>query len=100
MSYLKHVPPVPSKLRHVQEMSPLQIKEKEKARRESGGVQDKENKAPGTLKQQFMDFIEPYMDENGVPGGWQEEYDYGVEDVERDLAAAYDGLMGGMDMEF
>jgi hypothetical protein len=97
MSYLKHVPPVPSKLRHVQEMSPLQIKEKEQARRESGGVQDKENNPPGTLKQQFMDFIEPYMDENGVPGGWVEEYDYGVEDVVRDLEEAYAMGMDGME---
>jgi len=94
-NYLKHVPTVPSKLRHVEKMSPLQIKEKE--RRESTGVQDKENKPPGPLEQSFRNWAAPYMKDGvPVPGGWQEEYDYGEEDIEMDLKEAYEEMQQQM----
>jgi hypothetical protein len=65
-SFQKYKPAVPSKLRHVEEMSPLQI---EKAKRESMG---KENQAPGysvpDLRLVFQEATEKFLERKAAGG--------------------------------
>ena len=59
-AFQKYKPAVPSKLRHVEEMSPLQI-EKEKAKRESMGKQNMGKENQLDLRQIFMDAHPKYL---------------------------------------
>lgn len=83
MTHMKYAPLVPSKLRHVEEMSPLH---------------NKENEAP-SLRRDFENVFGPHMEDNKLmPGSFVEPYYYGEEDPVKDLEDAYAGKMGGMPM--